>query len=73
MPHDHTHVQEFFGARAAGWDARFPDDGPVYAAAVQDLGVVRATSYWTRAAEPAVPFPRFGPPWGKAARYSAPI
>jgi SAM-dependent methyltransferase len=39
MPHDHTHVQEFFGARAAGWDARFPDDGPVYAAAVQDFGV----------------------------------
>ncbi|MGW6511132.1 SAM-dependent methyltransferase, partial [Streptomyces niveus] len=27
MAHDHTHVQEFFGARAADWDARFPDDG----------------------------------------------
>ncbi|MFI5756864.1 class I SAM-dependent methyltransferase [Streptomyces sp. NPDC051569] len=39
MAHDHTHVREFFGARAADWDARFPDDGPAYAAAVADLGV----------------------------------
>ncbi|MFF3885540.1 class I SAM-dependent methyltransferase [Streptomyces sp. NPDC001914] len=34
MSDDHTHVQEFFGARAAGWDSRFPDDGPAYADAV---------------------------------------
>ncbi|WP_329298326.1 class I SAM-dependent methyltransferase [Streptomyces sp. NBC_00659] len=34
MSDDHTHVQEFFGARAAHWDSRFPDDGPAYAAAV---------------------------------------
>lgn len=39
MSDDHTHVQEFFGARAADWDARFPDDGPAYAAAVADLGL----------------------------------
>jgi SAM-dependent methyltransferase len=39
MSDDHTHVQEFFGARAADWDTRFPDDGPVYAAAVADLGL----------------------------------
>ncbi|MGW6599807.1 class I SAM-dependent methyltransferase [Streptomyces sp. NPDC055036] len=39
MAHDHTHVQEFFGSRAADWDARFPDDGPAYAAAVTDLGL----------------------------------
>ncbi|MEV8390137.1 MULTISPECIES: methyltransferase domain-containing protein [unclassified Streptomyces] len=39
MAHDHTHVQEFFGPRAADWDARFPDDGPAYAAAVADLGL----------------------------------
>ncbi|MEU6377199.1 class I SAM-dependent methyltransferase [Streptomyces sp. NPDC046909] len=39
MSDDHTHVQEFFGARAAGWDARFPGDGPAYAAAVADLGL----------------------------------
>lgn len=39
MPHDHAHVQEFFGARAAHWDRRFPDDGPAYAAAVAELGV----------------------------------
>jgi len=30
-------VREFFSARAAGWDSRFPDDGPVYAAAVGEL------------------------------------
>jgi len=37
MNDDHTHVQEFFGARAADWDSRFPDDGPAYAAAVAEL------------------------------------
>ncbi|MGW0310850.1 class I SAM-dependent methyltransferase [Streptomyces flavidovirens] len=36
---DPTHVQEFFTARAADWDTRFPDDGPAYAAAVADLGL----------------------------------
>ncbi|GAA1367601.1 class I SAM-dependent methyltransferase [Streptomyces beijiangensis] len=39
MADDHTHVQEFFGARAAGWDERFPDDGPAYATAVGELGL----------------------------------
>ncbi|WP_328745196.1 class I SAM-dependent methyltransferase [Streptomyces sp. NBC_00285] len=39
MSDDHTHVQEFFSARAAGWDSRFPDDGPAYAAAVAGLGL----------------------------------
>ncbi len=39
MSDDHTHVQEFFGARAADWDRRFPDDGPAYAAAVAELGL----------------------------------
>jgi SAM-dependent methyltransferase len=39
MAHNHTHVQEFFGARAADWDARFPDDGPAYAAAVAALAL----------------------------------
>lgn len=39
MSEDHTHVQEFFGTRAAGWDSRFPDDGPAYAAAVAELGL----------------------------------
>ncbi|MEW2630737.1 class I SAM-dependent methyltransferase [Streptomyces sp. NPDC048389] len=37
--HDHTRVQEFFGARAADWDSRFPDDGPAYAAAVGEMGL----------------------------------
>ncbi|WP_333777090.1 class I SAM-dependent methyltransferase [Streptomyces sp. IBSBF 3136] len=37
MSDDHTHVQEFFSARAADWDDRFPDDGPAYAAAVAEL------------------------------------
>lgn len=39
MADDHTHVQEFFGVRAADWDSRFPDDGPAYAAAVAELGL----------------------------------
>ncbi|MFF5470619.1 class I SAM-dependent methyltransferase [Streptomyces achromogenes] len=39
MSDDHTHVQEFFTARADDWDRRFPDDGPAYAAAVADLGL----------------------------------
>jgi SAM-dependent methyltransferase len=39
MSDDHTHVQEFFTPRAADWDARFPDDGPAYAAAVAALGL----------------------------------
>lgn len=39
MSDDHTHVQEFFTARAADWDSRFPDDGPAYAAAIADLGL----------------------------------
>lgn len=39
MSDDHTHVQEFFSARAADWDSRFPDDGPAYAAAVAGLGL----------------------------------
>ncbi|MFE3517499.1 class I SAM-dependent methyltransferase [Streptomyces sp. NPDC059166] len=39
MAYDHTHVQDFFTTRAAGWDSRFPDDGPAYAAAVDVLGL----------------------------------
>ncbi|MBT2489602.1 class I SAM-dependent methyltransferase [Streptomyces sp. ISL-96] len=39
MADEHTHVQEFFTARAGDWDARFPDDGPAYAAAVAALGL----------------------------------
>ncbi|WP_030147351.1 MULTISPECIES: class I SAM-dependent methyltransferase [unclassified Streptomyces] len=39
MSDDPTRVQEFFTARAADWDSRFPDDGPAYAAAVADLGL----------------------------------
>ncbi|MFE8014111.1 class I SAM-dependent methyltransferase [Streptomyces antibioticus] len=39
MSDHHTHVQEFFAARAADWDSRFPDDGPAYAAAVAGLGL----------------------------------
>ena len=36
-PSDLAHTQEFFGPRAAEWDDKFPDDGPVYARAVADL------------------------------------
>jgi SAM-dependent methyltransferase len=37
MPSDLTHTRSFFAAKAAEWDAKVPDDGPVYAAAVADL------------------------------------
>ncbi|MEU6388285.1 methyltransferase domain-containing protein [Streptomyces sp. NPDC046939] len=39
MNDEHARVQEFFAARAADWDTRFPDDGPAYAAAVAALGL----------------------------------
>ncbi|MEV6679121.1 methyltransferase domain-containing protein [Streptomyces erythrochromogenes] len=39
MSDDHTHVQEFFGARAADWDRKFPEDGPAFAAAVTEFGL----------------------------------
>lgn len=39
MSDDHTHVQEFFTARAADWDSKFPGDGPAFAAAVAGLGL----------------------------------
>ncbi|MFE4258401.1 class I SAM-dependent methyltransferase [Streptomyces sp. NPDC056883] len=34
---DRGHVQEFFGARAAGWDRKFPGDGPAFATAVGEF------------------------------------
>ncbi|MGV9262690.1 SAM-dependent methyltransferase, partial [Streptomyces sp. NPDC003703] len=51
MSDDITHVQEFFTARAADWDSRFPDDGPAYAAAVAELGgrPSEATGRWCTA------------------------
>ncbi|MFF3171122.1 class I SAM-dependent methyltransferase [Streptomyces sp. NPDC057900] len=39
MADDHRHVQDFFSARAADWDARFPDDGPTFASAVSAMGL----------------------------------
>ncbi|NLU73250.1 class I SAM-dependent methyltransferase [Streptomyces sp. HNM0575] len=43
MPHETSdetaRVREFFSVRAARWDARFPDDGPAYEAAVGELGL----------------------------------
>lgn len=35
---DVTGTRAFFGPRAAGWEDRFPDDGPAYARAVAELG-----------------------------------
>lgn len=32
-------TREFFGPRAAGWDEKFPDDGPAYQGAVAELGI----------------------------------
>ncbi|MFF4607144.1 class I SAM-dependent methyltransferase [Streptomyces sp. NPDC001339] len=37
-PHD---IRAFFAPRAAGWDAKFPDDGPAYAKGVAALGLQR--------------------------------
>jgi SAM-dependent methyltransferase len=34
---DITGTRAFFGPRAAGWETRFPDDGPGYARAVAEL------------------------------------
>lgn len=39
MSEDHTHVQEFFGPRAADWDRKFPGDGPAFATAVAEFGL----------------------------------
>lgn len=39
MSEDHTHVREFFGARAADWDRKFPEDGPAFTRAVADFGL----------------------------------
>ncbi|MFK0174690.1 class I SAM-dependent methyltransferase [Streptomyces xanthochromogenes] len=39
MAGDHAHVQEFFAARAADWDRKFPDDGPAFAAAVMEVAL----------------------------------
>ncbi|MFE3939466.1 class I SAM-dependent methyltransferase, partial [Streptomyces goshikiensis] len=39
MSEDHTHVQDFFGTRAAGWDRKFPDDKPAFATAVAEFGL----------------------------------
>ncbi|WP_415953089.1 class I SAM-dependent methyltransferase [Streptomyces sp. KLOTTS4A1] len=39
MSNDPKEVQEFFTARADGWDARFPDDGPAYEAGVAALAL----------------------------------
>ena len=37
MSRDLSATRDFFGPRAAGWDEKFPDDGPVYARAVAAL------------------------------------
>ncbi|MDH2425381.1 class I SAM-dependent methyltransferase [Sphaerisporangium sp. TRM90804] len=36
---DLRETQEFFAARAAGWDEKFPDDDPAFAAAVAELAL----------------------------------
>jgi SAM-dependent methyltransferase len=38
---DPAAVRDFFTQRADTWDARFPDDGPAFAAAVAGLGLPR--------------------------------
>ncbi|MGW3247098.1 class I SAM-dependent methyltransferase [Streptomyces sp. NPDC001070] len=36
---DPAQIREFFAARAADWDTRYPDDGPAYRAGVAELGL----------------------------------
>lgn len=36
---DRRETREFFAARAVGWETRYPDDIPAYAAAVGELGL----------------------------------
>lgn len=39
-PADHlANARDFFTPRAADWDARFPGDGPAYAAAIAEIGL----------------------------------
>jgi SAM-dependent methyltransferase len=39
MHDDHAATRAFFGARAATWEDRFPDDGPLFERAVGELAV----------------------------------
>ncbi|MDF4252113.1 methyltransferase domain-containing protein [Streptomyces sp. WMMB303] len=39
LAEDREAVRAFFEERAARWDARFPDDGPAYTAAVAEIGL----------------------------------
>ncbi|WP_016905717.1 class I SAM-dependent methyltransferase [Streptomyces xiaopingdaonensis] len=41
---DRESVRAFFAERAARWEARFPDDGPAYAAAVAELALATGDS-----------------------------
>ncbi|MDT3399723.1 methyltransferase domain-containing protein [Streptomyces sp. B1866] len=55
----HARVRDFFAARASGWEARFPDDGPAFATAVAELappagGVVLDAGCGTGRALPAL-------------------
>lgn len=63
MSDDHTHVQEFFGARAADWDSRFPDDGPAYAAAVAELGLHEGARVLDAGCGTGRALPRCARPW----------
>ena len=36
---DRESTRVFFGARAAGWERKFPDDGPAFVRAVAELGL----------------------------------
>ena len=44
MARDLSATRAFFGERAAGWDVRFPDDGPKYEHAVRELPLVAGSA-----------------------------
>ncbi len=60
-------TQAFFAARAATWDARFPDDGPAYERAAAELAPPHGGTVLDLGAEPAEPLDLSAPRWAPRA------
>ncbi|GAB3882400.1 hypothetical protein GCM10027612_12920 [Microbispora bryophytorum subsp. camponoti] len=59
-------TREFFAARAATWEEKYPDDGPAFAAAIAEMALPAGGWSSTPDVEPAARSPccgtRSGPP-----------